>query len=903
MESPIHLESVKELKKEFAENPDFVILHIDDAEDLRESFVDQCAEFGVRVRSFAGPAEAMQFLKSGFENTVLIASDLRMPGMDGLQFRAEVLSLYKQIPFAIISGAIDQELAIKGIELRISAFLAKPVEDQELIQLLLKEALPRIATLKEDRELLQTFLVDGEALITEAEEILLKLEAEGSEPELLNRYYAIMHTLKGTSAFFEPKILHRFVHSYEEVLKRLQRGELPYSEQVTSVLFNGLDVIKELFQEFKSRLHQPRELEVLLKCLEFSLKKESVSPEGAAQAKKVPGEVGPSLSAADPGAKKNGVGEKAGTREDIGVSVTLLDEFMQLSGEVTVIRNMLNKCVSSIERRFAGDHDVGMLAELLSELHKINSSVQAKVSEIRKVPLKSVFRVLPRAVRDVARSLDKKIEFKIFGEELRVDTSIAEVLSNSLLHLIKNSIDHGIESPNARQKSGKKDCGLIQLEASVRDENVIVTISDDGKGLDVEAIKSRLVKNGSHTRAQVDAMDLSEIYSMIFSSGFSTAQQVTEISGRGVGMSMVKDCIEAIGGQIVIMSTPGKGATFQLELPVPKSVLIASCLGIKVGSQRLSLIQDDILRVIQLNTQQAKDAIRHAEKVDFLLFEGDLIPIARLETMMKLPNCESLSEEGVRRLIVMRDGHEDRRLVVEVSEILDVEDMVIKPLHPALNPDSLFRGVTFMDDGGVGLILSTAGMMESQGIRREAAKHRKQKDKVVAPLEAPSRPRKSALTVQIAGLGLVGLPQEYIFRIEEPRTEAIKRSGGVRVLSYRGSVLRVVSLSSVLGAESSKEVRATQTQSQRMVVAQFGERLIGIEVEEVFDVVECTDLKTDLASEDRVIAGHFFLGDKTVTLLDVEKFFARVAPSDGGSQLGGVSNSKVKLALVPPQVA
>ena len=575
--------------------------------------------------------------------------------------------------------------------------------------------------------------------------------------------------------------------------------------------------------------------------------------------------------------------------DDIKVSVKLLDEFMQLSGEVTVIRNMLNKCVSSIERRFAGDRDVGMLTELLSELHKINSGVQNKMTEIRKVPLKSIVRMLPRAVRDVALSLNKKVDLKIMGDELRVDTSVAEVLNNSLLHIIKNSLDHGIESAEDRRSTGKSEVGQISVEASTRDDKVIVKISDDGKGLSIEAIKAKLIKNGTHTRAQVDEMSTPEIYAMIFSSGFSTAAQVTEISGRGVGMSMVKDSVDAIGGQILIESNPGKGATFTLELPVPKSVLIASCLGIRVGTRRFSLVQDDILRVLQYDLSASEQNIKQLQQSEFLVFEGELLPIVNLNKLLKLGQ-ESVGSGEHRKLVVMKSGQDHRRMVIEVSEILDVEDMVIKTLHTTLNATSFYKGVTFMDDGGVGLILSTNGIMDALNISRERAKETKKHLELSrAENEAKLKTKLNhALTVRVEQLGTYAFPQAAIHRIEEIDCCSIQQSGRSRVVPYRGSVLKVVRLAGVLTKISTDDKPVeSQSPKQRLVVLKSETSMLGIQVDEVLDMVSFEDLKKDLMQPELFIDGHFFQGENTVALLSPEGIISKLSDS-AGSDLAGV---------------
>ena len=855
---------IEDLKSEFALGVNYYILYVEDETELHDIFIHTLDSYGIKVQTVKNANECLDLIRKRSSDILMIFSDIKMPGMDGFQLRQEVLKIAPNIPFCIISAFVDKEMALRGLDLKIVGFLNKPFVTEEIVHLLHKEALPRSQSLREDEELRLSFISDSEELIEESEEILLKLEQDSSNSEALNRFYAIMHTLKGSSAFFEFKDLHRFTHAYEDVLKKLQRNEIRFTPEVSTALFKGFDVIKLLFSEFKTGQHSERNFDDLLKII-------SPSTYTQKEEQNTPLESSNKVSQTDQAQGRTP--QKSRGAEDIKVSIKLLDEFMQLSGEVTVIRNMLNKCVSSIERKFAGDRDVGMLTELLGELHKINSSVQNKMTEIRKVPLKSVYKVLPRAVRDVAKSLNKKVNLEIKGEDLRVDTSIVEVLNNSLLHIIKNSLDHGLESPADRAKSGKQETGRIEVDAHVRDDKVIVKISDDGRGLNLDAIKAKLIKNGTHTKAQTESMSVPELYAMIFSSGFSTAQNVTEISGRGVGMSMVKDSVDSIGGQILIHSDPGKGASFQLELPIPKSVLIASCLGVYIGKRKFALIQDDILRVVQYDPKQCAKHIQDLEKSSYLLHEGELVPIVDLSRILNL-NHPVTDSSGNRRLVVMKPGQSERKIAVEVTEVQDAEDMVIKNIHSTLNSKSLYRGVTFLDDGGVGLILNTSGILNCLHISEEAnskAKKHAEKSEEQEKMKL-QKILKQALTVKINGQKNFAIPQEKVFRIEEIKSNLIKQSGHSKVIPYREKTLQLVSLGQIV---SNKKTEANLTfkdeQATKKVVVIRGEKsLLGLEVEDVLDMVTYEELKKELAQKQLHIDGHFFLGDDTFALLNVD---------------------------------
>ena len=867
--------NAENLKTELRDQKEFFVLYLDDEPDLLDSIGAVVQELGFTPLLTTDPSEALLWIQERRGDLALVISDLRMPGLDGFAFREAVSKIAPEIPFAILSAHIDTETALRGVDLKICGFISKPINEVKFLELACREGLTRVRSIKEDRELRAGFISESEGLLLDGESILLAIDESPKDTDSINRFFGIVHTLKGASSFFEPKTFHRMAHRYEDLLKKLQRAEIEYSPEFSEVLFRGFDLLKELFGEFNSGIYKPRDLDALLASIDIG--------GGAAQG------AGPQANThaadvKDAGHPPAGAPGKAAARsnEDVKVSVVLLDEFMQLSGEVTVIRNMLNKCVRAIERQYSGDRDVAMVAELLNELHKINGGVQNKISEIRKVSVKSVIKAIPRAVRDVSKLIGKHVELEITGDDLRVDTAIAEVLNNSLLHIVKNSMDHGLETPEKRKKAGKAEKGHVFLRFSTSDDKVVVEIEDDGQGINVEAIKSKLVKNGTHTVEQANALPNPEIYAMIFASGFSTAAQVTDISGRGVGMSMVKDSVDAMGGEIQIESNPGVGAKFRLVLPVPKSVLIASCLSVRSGGQQVGLIQDDILRVLQFDEAQVKDLIRELSgDTNALIFEGELIPLARLRDLMGVPTSEGGKKTNlVRRVVVMHSAQDGRRVAIEVDEVLDVEDTVIKGIHPALNPQAIYRGITFLDDGTLGLIVSTTGVLDALKLTRAAGQHKKDAATTDATNAVESTLGNTALLISLAVSGHYALRLGDIHRIEEIQGASIRQSGIASVIPYRGGVLEIRDLGRVFETSDRAEESDLAGAVFPIVVVRRGERLLGLRVKAVMDTVPFTEVQEELSDPAHAIEGHFFSQDRTITLLSLEQVIARLERSD-----------------------
>jgi len=881
----INVEKISNEIKELIKNKGkFTIIYLDDEAEALEIVQDICTTFGFESFCTTDYKATFEKINQSSGEILAIISDLKMPHIDGFEFRKKVLEINEEIPFFILSGFITTEIALRGIDLKISGFIDKPIGHEKFTQLVNEKLLTKINYIIEDRELRSGFIEEAKELIQKAEEYLLILDQDQNDLNALNSFFGIIHTLKGSSAFFDPKTLHAYAHRYEDLLKKLQNHDIPFNANVMQALFSGFDIIKDLLSEFVTGNFSKRNLPELYKVLEIqtSLSSSDLINLPATQSKLMDQDIQQN--------SQNNTLEK----EDVRVSVVLLDEFMQLSGEVTVIRNMLNKCFKSIERRFTGDKDVSMLGDLLEELHKINSNVQNKMSEIRKIPLKSIFKPIPRALRDVSKKLKKEVELKIIGDHIRVDTSIAEVLNKSLLHLVKNSLDHGLEYADERKSKNKPTKGTITINCLEKSEEIWVEISDDGKGLDQEAIKNKLIKNGTHSIEQINALSEDEIYAMIFSSGFSTAAQVTDISGRGVGMSMVKDSVDAIGGRIQILSTLNFGACFRLILPVPKSVMIASCLSAKSGGQQFGFMQDDILRVIHLDDQKTKIHIREMEGSKILSIDNILIPITNLNQLFSHNNIlETKSSDH--KIIILESQQDKRKIAVEVDEILDVEDTVIKSIHPVLNELNMYKGVTFLDEGSLGIILDSNGLLTRAGISK-MKKEDSVKQNTQTQLESQNHLNIDALLFSLFGEvqsdSIYALNKNDVFRLEKFSTSEIQQSGHLKIIPYREMLLELIDLSLIFcssndlqNAETTKNTHSgpfsylEHVTDISVIVIKVDNQLKGFVVKEIMDMIPVSELKRELSSVESAIAGHFFYQEKTITLFEFEQILSKMAKS------------------------
>ncbi len=838
---------------------DLHIVYIDDEQSFHEIVADKLCEQGFSAFVTTDPSTAIDFIIKHRTTIAMVISDFKMPTMDGFTFRQRIQHIAPELPFIILSGYVDRETALRGLELKIAAFLEKPVRDDALQSNIIKECTPRILSIKEERELLRGFTDDAANLIEQVEELVLELEENPNDLESVSKVFGMIHTIKGSSGFFEPRTLHTFAHRFEDTLKEIQSGHKALNHSIISIWLKSCDVLKTLIEEFKTGIHNSYDINELTKIF----KSETVASGLVA-----------SKSQADHGGSAPDIHSPASQKQkgpqELKVSVTLLDEFMQISGEMTVIRNMINKIVRSIEKQYPSDKDVSLLGELLGELHKVNGSVQSKITEIRKVPVKSVVKPLGRIIRDTSQALKKEVELKILGDEIRIDTSVAEVLSNSLIHLIRNSLDHGIELPDDRSKSGKPSRGEVRITAKINGETILVDIEDDGKGINPDAIRKKLVSNGTHSLEQVNKMSLPDLYQMIFSAGFSTAQQITDISGRGVGMSMVKDVVEAIGGKILIESNLGKGTRFTLSIPIPKSVLITNCLFVTSQNMQFGVPQDQIKRIINVEEAKNRGFIDVLEGAKILRVDDELLPIVSLQNILNgdFKNCPPTFDEGY--LVILSANN--RNFSLWVDSVLDVEDTVVKTITAGQVKNlGLYMGATFLGDGSIGLILNVEGLALKTGVHSENMQNLLSTKATAAADNTQSTYTLNVVLCELANQGLYAVPQQSIFRLEEFDSKALQQNGAHIVAPYRNRMITFVDLNRFIIDPSNFSPDVDQDKTMPTLVLQHKSGYIGLVVGKVIDLVTTHAPPEEGTVKQPGCEGWLILGERSVVLIDIEE--------------------------------
>lgn len=843
------------------------VLVVDDEREIGKLVVDVVSSHyeGAHVES---GEEALSFLEQHGSEVVCIISDYKMQGMSGLELRQAMSEKQKEIPFILLSGFITKDDAIKGMESKISAFQSKPFEPDKLLELVKRLANDRESTIRERLALEQIFIEEASNIVEELEPLIMSLEQRPNDMELLNTIFRLVHTIKGSSGVLESTHIRSYVHKYEDLLSKLKNGVMVATPEIVSVLLQGFDIVSQMIAGLRKAEPWTQNVEVLAKIFDV----QSGTDGGNAVATTNP-------------ATGGAPARNEGPKDTVNVPSAMLDEFMELSGEITVIRNMVNKLVRVIEKEAPSNRNVQHLGELLEEMHKINSGMQGRLIETRKVALSKVFRPLPRTVRDTARGLGKNVNLTIEGDQIRVDTSLAQVLTDSLVHIVRNSIDHGIEKRELRVQRKKNADGSIIIRAVETGEEVVVSIQDDGGGLDLSRIKKKAVERGLYSASEIEQLSTQKVYSLIFESGFSTAQQVTDVSGRGVGMDMVRSSVQKVKGRIDIDSDFGKGTSFSLHLPIPKSVLIISSLVVEAAGRDFAIPQDSIARLLRFEGKKVEKSIKRLEGAFVLEYEGLLVPLIDLgETLGLRPrySVDFLVHDNQSILIVKTD---ESMFALAVDRILDSEEIVVKSVGKHLERLRVYGGATFMGDGSVGLILSADGIAEVAGISggrivSTQAVEPKKKERLSEELQ-------EILLFKLWCDGLYAVPLSLIHRLEELPRSSVQVLGDRRVVIYREQVVPMIDITDELAIKNKDGELKNEQDPISVFVMMIHDRYVAFVIREIKDV--CTvPRQLDTAVRDReTIAGTLEVNGKVVSMLDMfaildKARILKTADSDGG---------------------
>ncbi|MGD9949965.1 MAG: chemotaxis protein CheW [Desulfobulbus sp.] len=809
----------------------------------------------------------------------------------------------------------------------------------------------------EDDEILQGFIEESLEHLADIENDLLAIEERGADidVELVNKVFRAAHSIKGGAGFMGLTVIQDLAHAAENVLGLVRSEKLVPKPDIVNVLLLAADELQRLIEDvansntvdisshtaalnaiFESgeapasaakavkaipaakKVEPPPEIieEVAEEVIDSTpLNEEDIIEDvGAEQDEPSPAQQIEDQEVEQPEASQPESDRSARTRSassslqktdtSIRVTVSLLDQLMNLAGELVLSRNQLLQTITSGDVRNA--EAVGQRIDL------VTSELQEAIMLTRMQPIGNVFNKFPRVVRDLSKKLGKKIDLTIVGKDVELDKTIIESINDPLTHLVRNSVDHGVETPEDRIKKGKDARGLIVLKAYHAAGQVVIEISDDGKGLDGNVLAETAVKKGLITSDQAKVMSEKERINLILLPGFSTAPKVTDVSGRGVGMDVVKTNLDQLGGSIEIESEVGKGSTISIKLPL--TLAIIPCQIIMTGGERYAIPQVNLEELLRISASKVKERVERVGDAEVVRLRGNLLPLIRMAEVFGIeptyfdpiqdetktdrrrniadrrskssplfkenspapsnePDPDRVQERGsgerrqspssALNIVVVSTGAMKYGLIVD--RLHDSEEIVIKPLGRHLQQCQGYAGATIMGDGRIALILDVsniarmAGLTSLEGSERAAELAEAAKEAITK-----TRDKQALLTFASSVLEQFGVPLNQVERVEKIKRHHIEEIGGRRVMQYRGGSLPLISIDEVASV-----MPLDDREDLLVIVFHIAGKDVGLLAIGPIDAIEINADIDDVTLKQPGIMGSAIIGSKTTMLVDI----------------------------------
>jgi two-component system chemotaxis sensor kinase CheA len=695
-----------------------------------------------------------------------------------------------------------------------------------------------------EQDILREFLLESTENLNRLDSEIIELEQRPADKELLASVFRTIHTIKGTCGFLGFPLLERIAHQAESLLSLLRSGERRLSPRLVALILECMDAIRRILANVEATQKEgPDEYGALIERLVRAVENPEDAPElPPASMELAPAEI----------ERSSAVSESA-----IRVDVGLLDKLMNLVGELVLARNQV--------LQFTTQKEDSALNATAQRLNLITTELQENVMKTRMQPIGVVWNKLPRLVRDTAHTCVKLVRLDMDGAGTELDKTIIEAIKDPLTHLVRNCCDHGIETQEERVRAGKPPHGVITLKAYHEGGQVNIEVADDGAGVDVVRLKVKALEKGLIRAEQVERMSDHEALHLIFLPGFSTAKTITNVSGRGVGLDVVRCNIERIGGTVDVSSTKGKGTLIRLKIPLTLAI-IPGLVAVS-GGERFLIPQASLLELIRIEGDSAS-RIERVHGTPVYRRRGRLLPVAFLNQVLGL---ESAAQSDVVNIVVLQA--EDRQFGLVVDGIRDTQEIVVKPLGKQLKGLAVYAGATIMGDGRVALILDVLGIGQRSGVlaNREAQTHTE-----TQALAAAGSENQRMLLFSAGSFSRLAVPLSLVARLEEFPQAVVERAGGRHVVQYRGGILTMVSLASVLEPGSTTDAAVTRDPVQAIVIAD-GQRSLGIMVDQILDIVD--EAVTIRQSTNRLgLLGSAVVGKQVTDFLDLRAVVRTAVP-------------------------
>ncbi len=754
-------------------------------------------------------------------------------------------------------------------------------------------------------DILKDFLAESKENLDRLDQEFVELEENPQNEDLIKSIFRTIHTIKGTAGFFGFTTLEGIAHFGEDILSKLRDKVIGVNEEITTMLLKAVDHIKAILASLESTGKEPDDiayLDFIVDLRNFAERvvkggapKTAQSPPAPAAEEKmetVPGPASEETSPASDGSdqpSQGGKGQQGSltetppasapvssaepaprqarppaaeppvaaqqvTETHVRVDVQLLDKLMNLAGELVLSRNRL--------AQIAGTLNNPDLVTANQRMSLIVTELQEQIMKTRMQPVGNVFNKFPRIVRDLAKAAGKQIQLRIEGAETELDRSIIEVIKDPLTHMVRNSVDHGIEAPDMRVQAEKPPSGTLVMRAYHEGGQVIIEIQDDGAGIDPARIRAKAVEKGVITDVQARTLSDRDAIQLVFHPGFSTAEKVTNISGRGVGMDVVKTNIERLGGTVELLSEKGHGTTVKIKIPLTLAIIPA--LIVRSGGQRYAIPQVNLVELVHLGREALERDVQTIGGSEFYRLRGEILPLVRLEDVLGSQGGEERRDEL--SIVVLSTG--DRQFGLVVDGISDSEEIVVKPLGKHIKHIPCYAGTTLMGDGRVALILDVMGVAASVNLKGEERIHEAEEMGTAVGEE-----RQFLLLFSLDPSEVFAIPLALVNRLDKIPASRIESVGGREVIQYRGSSMPVIRLEHYLPIRPIPEM-----EEYHIVVFHMNERDIAFLVGRIEDSL---NLAVDV--DDRVYKGDGILGsaivkDRTTLFLDVHQIISRHDP-------------------------
>jgi two-component system, chemotaxis family, sensor kinase CheA len=698
-----------------------------------------------------------------------------------------------------------------------------------------------------DTEDLEAFLVESQEILSQFEQDVLALEKNVTDPDRVNRLYRGLHTLKGNCGFLPFPKLEAIAHAGESLLESIRTAQRDFTPDVATALLQLIDTVRQLLTTIEATLTEgDRDYSGLLATLTALCTSTATSATVE------------SISTVN---DEPDLQNSAMLDSTIRVQVELLDQVMNLVGELVIARNQVLQLTT---------HSDPLLISTCGQIDFITNELQDSVMRARMQPISTLWRNVPRLVRDVALSCGKEVTLTLEGSETELDRNIVSALKDPLTHLIRNCVDHGIEAPEVRIAQGKLAQGSLKLKALQESGKVMLEITDDGAGIDADRLKAKAQQLGLISGAQAESFSDREAYELIFLPGFSTTTEVTYVSGRGVGMDVVRRNLESVSGTIEVESRLEQGTTFRLKIPL--TLAIIPTLLVCAGGERFAIPQTNVRELVRIEGKaEIEQKIETLLNVPVYRLREQLLPLVNLAGVLELADAPS---DVLYFVAIESDGY---RFGLIVDRIEDTQDIVVKPLSKQLKSLEMFAGTTVLGNGDAALILDATGLAAYAGVRQQS--------QLVATVDRIEDREEQHLILIVLGAenSRMGIVLDRETRLETIEVERIERVGTQYLVQYRDRIVSLIDLQTFF-TKTPRALAEFEEVIPIVVVMLEDGRSVGLMVERILDIVEESLTVTGVAGRPGVRCYATIQGQIT-EILDLDAIVALANPHHTSREL------------------